>query len=81
LDEGLAATTPAPLFGLPEDSLPALPLRGADEQRIIGLRASRALLNPANCAVLADLLAALPETLLLLDRARLGGDDGFENLL
>ncbi|MGG2362699.1 hypothetical protein ACE4Z5_27770, partial [Salmonella enterica] len=32
-------------------------------------------------AVLADLLAALPETLLLLDRARLGGDDGFENLL
>lgn len=80
-DDGILATTPAPLYGLPEDILPALPLRAADEPRVIGLRATRALLNPANCAILADLLAALPDTLLLLDRGRLGGEDGFENLL
>ncbi|MBN9527342.1 MAG: hypothetical protein J0H82_14120 [Alphaproteobacteria bacterium] len=79
--EGIAATTPAPLYGLPEDVLPALPLRAAEELRVIGLRATRALLNPTNCAILADLLDALPDALLLLDRGRLGGEDGFENLL
>ncbi len=81
LDDGPIAALPSPLYGLPEDTLPALPPRAPEEMRVIGLRATRALLNPANCAILADLLDAQPDVLLLLDRGRLGGEAGFENLL
>jgi predicted O-linked N-acetylglucosamine transferase (SPINDLY family) len=77
----IVAATRGALYGLPEDVLPVLPPRGADEPRVIGLRAGRADLNPTNCAILADLLAALPDALLLLDASRLGGEAGFEDLL
>lgn len=78
---GLVATVPGALYGLAEDTLPPLPPRSGDEPRVIGIRAGRAQLNPTTCAVLADLLAALPEALVLLDASRLGGEGSFEDLL
>lgn len=77
----LQVTVAGSLYGLPDESLPPLPPRGADEPVVIGLRASRAQLNPTVCAQLAGLLLARPDALLLVDKPRLGGEAGFDDLV
>lgn len=80
---GLAAsvTLPGALYGLNEETPEALPFRDDGEPRIIGIRAPRGHFTPANCALVADLLAALPGCLLLVDYYRVGGQAGFDDLV
>lgn len=76
-----AFVLPAPIFGLGEDAVMPLPPRDDADQRLIGVRARRELFTPENCAILADVLAAMPDCMLLVDHLRIGGTLGFDNLV
>jgi len=76
-----AFVLPTPMFGLAEDAVTPLPLRDEADQRLIGVRARRQDFTPENCAVLADVLAALPDCMLLVDHLRVGGPLGFDDLV